>query len=79
MARRPLRLVPPYISEATIHECQDLLDAAKRGDLVGIAFIAIGKREYHVNAVGQASERPTLTRGMIRVLDDLLRDRMKSS
>lgn len=78
--RRPqhqLQLVAPRPSEATVNKLRELLQAAERGELVGLAFVALSARNFTVDAVGQANERPTLARGMLQVLDDLLRDRQK--
>lgn len=72
-----LRLLPPPPSAATIKELEELLKEARAGNIVGLAYIALASKGYSVNIVGQANARPTLTRGMIRVLDDLLRDRMQ--
>lgn len=73
--RRHLRLVPPKLSEETIRELETLLRDARAGITVGLAYVAIAANNYTVNAVGQANARPTMTRGMLRVLDDLLRER----
>lgn len=72
----PIRLLPPAPSESTIKELETLLEDAKAGKVVGLAYIALAPKSYTVNSVGQANIRPTLTRGMIRVLDDLMRDRI---
>jgi hypothetical protein len=72
-----LRLLPPKISDETVRECQQLLESALSGELVGIAYVAISRNNYSVNAVGQASDKPTTARGMVPVLDELLRDRQR--
>jgi hypothetical protein len=73
--RHHLQLVPPRVSEDTIRELRKLLADAERGQLVGLAYAAFCLKTYTVNAVGQANARPTMARGMLRDLDDLLRDR----
>lgn len=72
-----LRLLPPAICHKTIRELEELLSAAKAGQVVGIAYIALSAGSYMVDSVGEANERPTLTRGMIRELDDLLSARIR--
>jgi hypothetical protein len=72
---KPLQLVEPRPSRATIKKLRDLLEAAERGELVGIALVEIYRKQYTVDAVGQADARPTMTRVMMEDLRDLLRDR----
>jgi hypothetical protein len=72
--RRHLHLVAPRPSEATVKELEMLLEGARAGQVIGLAYVALSASHYTVNAVGQACERPTLARGMLQVLEDLLRD-----
>jgi hypothetical protein len=75
MPRRHLTLVPPSSSEETCSELKRLLRDAQAGKIVGLAYVAITPRAYSVDAVGAARDRPTFTRGAIRALDDLMRER----
>lgn len=57
----------------TVGCLEELLDDARRGELLGIAFAALyGDHYYVVDATGGARTEPTYSRGMIRRLDDLL-------
>lgn len=77
--KKVLRLVPPPVNQATIDKLQELLGEALSAELVGVAFIAIYREGYSVDAIGEADTRAPLTRGLVQVLEDLLRDRMRRS
>lgn len=65
--------MPPEVSRETMFELRTRLQDAERGDLIGIAFVAIYRaNEYHVGLVGQARLAPTFTRGTLCFLDDEL-------
>jgi len=69
----PFRLVQDTISSDTVKALEQLLTAAKKGQVIGIAFVAMYKqRKYIANAAGEARRSPTFTRGMIAALDDAL-------
>lgn len=71
----PFRLVTRTISHDTIEALSTLLDQAKRGDLIGVAFAAMyNEGGYLVDAAGEAHKSPTFARGMIKALDDKLRE-----
>lgn len=66
-------LLKPGVSRDTIDCLTTLLDQAKKGDLVGLAFGAIMRNSnYSVHATGAARHNPTFTRGIVRALDDKL-------
>lgn len=72
-ARPPFRLVKRHPSPDTVATLETLLAAAKSGNLIGLAFVAMyAGREYEASTVGEARRNPTFTRGMIRALDDTL-------
>lgn len=72
--KRPI-LLKESSSDDTIACLEHLLDKAKRGELVGLAFGAIMRRShYMVHATGAASQNPTFARGVIAALDDHLRE-----
>lgn len=74
----PFALVPDSLSTDTIECLEQLLEHAKRGDLVGIAFAAMLKRRgYIVNSAGEAHRNPTFARGMIASLSDQLGQRVR--
>lgn len=65
------RLVPDHISDDTVLALEQLLEHAKRGQLIGLAFVGMyRRREYIVNVTGEAKRSPTFTRGMLMALDD---------
>lgn len=70
---KPLVLVPDSISTDTVQCLQQLLKHARQGDIVGLGFVAMLKgRQFIANTAGAAHIDPTLTRGMLRGLDDKL-------
>lgn len=69
----PFTLIPDSISHDSIEALQTLLIEAKNGDLIGLAFTAMyRKRNYVVNAAGEAHRNPTFALGMVMVLIDYL-------
>jgi hypothetical protein len=71
--RPPFTLIEEGTSGDTIECLETLLEAARRGDLIGIAFAAMyKKRSYITHAAGEAHRNPTFARGMVATLDDLL-------
>jgi hypothetical protein len=63
-------------------ECFDelvrLMGQAFKGELIGIAFVAMYSEQegggYAVNAIGEAGACPTFARGCVKALDDCLKD-----
>lgn len=53
---------------------EDLLAEARAGRLIGFAYVAMRlERSYSVGAAGETRRSPTLTRGMLLLLDDELK------
>lgn len=74
----PFILIPDTISNDTVKCLEQLLDHAKRGDVIGIAFAAMLKRRgYIVNTAGEAHRNPTFARGMVSALNDQLGKRVR--
>lgn len=72
--RPPFRFVGTAPSDDTIEALKELLAAAKRGELIGVAFAAMfRRREYVVGYTGECARNPTFTRGMVADLHDDLR------
>lgn len=70
----PFRLVPDDLSHDTVAALQSLLDDAKEGRVIGVAFAAMYKRrEFIVNTAGEAHRNPVFTRGMLACLNDTLK------
>jgi hypothetical protein len=69
----PFTLMPDRISHDSVEALETLLSEAKRGDLIGLTFTAMyRKRNYVVNAAGEAHRNPTFALGMVEVLNDYL-------
>lgn len=70
----PYTLVRDHISHDTVECLEQLLEAARSGHVVGLAFAAMMKRKrYMVNVAGEAFRDPTFTRGAIASIEDELR------
>lgn len=69
----PYRLVPDNISHDTVEALSALLDAAKAGEITGIAFACtLRKMRYITNVAGTCYTNPTFARGMVAFLSDQL-------
>lgn len=69
----PFQLVRNGFSEDTVKTLEHLLAEAKKGNMIGMAFVAMyQRREYTAHAAGEARRNPTFTRGMLASLDDFL-------
>lgn len=68
-------LLRPYAASQadTISALEDLLQDARPGELIGLAYVAMRlDRGYSVGVAGETKRSPTFTRGMLRLLDDEL-------
>lgn len=74
MDRVVLQLVPAHASQETVAVLRDMLGQAERGEIIGLAFVAMRVANYTVDAVGLARRSPVVARGMLADLKDLLRD-----
>jgi hypothetical protein len=69
----PFRLVPDTLSTDTIQCLSELLEHAKNGQVIGLAFAAIYKgRRFIVNAAGECHRNPRYTRALVDDLHDAL-------
>lgn len=69
----PAQLLKDAISRDTVEALEQLLEAAKAGEISGIAFaISLRGRRFVTNTAGACYRDPTLSRGMIAALDDEL-------
>lgn len=68
--RRPYTLaVIDGVSRDTIECLSALLEAAKRGEVIGVCYAAMHKkRQYTVHACGEAHRNPTFSSGMVSAL-----------
>jgi len=77
--KRPFTLIPDMVSTDTVECLQLLLQRAKAGEVIGLAFAAMLKqRAYIVNTTGEAHRNPTFARGMVAALDDELGQRTRN-
>lgn len=75
--KAPFILVPDSLPNDTIACLEQLLEHARRGEVIGLAFAAmLKKRGFIVNSSGEAHRNPTFSRGMLRALDDKLGQRV---
>lgn len=66
-------LIRDHISRDTVEALTQLLEAAKNGEVTGIAFGAfLRNRKYITNVAGTCFHNATTARGMICALDDEL-------
>ncbi len=81
MTRRPpFQLIahPAALSTDTVECLEQLLDEARCGKLIGLAFAAMYRnRKYLPEACGEAHRNPTFARGMVAALHDLLGRRQR--
>lgn len=71
--KRTYRLVPDRISDDTVVALEELLEDARAGRLIGMAFAGMyQQRKYIVNTTGEVTRSPTFARGMVAVLDDYI-------
>lgn len=76
--RPPFRLIPDNVSTDTVEALELLLDRARRGEVIGLAYAAmLRQRTYIVNTAGEAYRNPTFSRGMVAALDDQLSGRVQ--
>jgi len=68
-----VQLVPPACSVETVQTLEFLLNEAKAGRVVGLAYIALqpGHR-YDIDVTGEAGQDPEFVLGLTRVLETQL-------
>lgn len=70
-----LSLVPNSANAATVKSLEALLEAARSGQVVGIAFAAaLPGHRYVADAAGVYVDDPLAGRGAVAMLDESLRD-----
>jgi hypothetical protein len=78
MKRPPFSLVKDGISTETTEALEQMLELARRGELIGLAFAGmLRQRKFFVNTAGEAHRSPVFARGMVAALDDELSERAK--
>jgi hypothetical protein len=72
------RLVPDRLSEDTFYNLHQLYEEAKRGGIVGLAYVAMYKnRTFITDTAGECRRNPVFARGLLLELDDELSQRTK--
>lgn len=67
------QLIHESISSDTVEALEQLLDGAKRGEVIGIAYaLMLKRRRFMIDCAGEACQSPLLARGAVAVLDDHL-------
>lgn len=76
----PFTLLPvDAVSHDTVKCLERLLEQARAGEAIGIAYAVMYKRrKFAVHMCGEAHRNPTFTRGMIAALDDELGFRVRA-
>jgi hypothetical protein len=73
-----MKLVQTEVSTDTVHCLERLLADARAGKVVGIVYGVIFKRRnFSVNACGEAHRSPVFARGVLATLDDELSQRVR--
>lgn len=69
--QRPFRLAPGHVSDDVVEALQYLLDEAKRGEVLGIAYVAqLKQRSFIADTAGEAHRNPLFSIGMVRILEE---------
>lgn len=73
MERGKLFLVKPQADNDTVEVLTELRDAATRGEIVGLIYVALHRGSgYSGDVVGVAKDNPILCRGLVGTLWDKL-------
>jgi hypothetical protein len=65
--------VPGYHSHETIRALEQLLERARRGEVIGVAYAAMyRRRRYIISCAGEADRNHTFTIGMLQVFSSKL-------
>lgn len=68
-----LYLVKQLEDSDTVKALIKLLEAARAGEVIGLAFVALHHQDaYSADIVGQACRSPLLSRGICRALEDAI-------
>jgi hypothetical protein len=69
----PFLMIADKVSTDTVECLELLLQRARSGEVIGLAFCAMLKqRAFIVNTAGEAHRSPVFARGMVAALDDEL-------
>lgn len=69
MIKSVFKLADEAVSHETVEALESLLNKAKNGDVIGIAFVAMNKqRTYNTNTAGELHRNMTFAVGTLMVL-----------
>lgn len=70
-----LKEVRPPVDQDTVECLEHLLAHAKAGKVIGLAFVALcPRRQFIKHTTGAVHQERVYTRGMLRELDDMIRE-----
>lgn len=76
--KRRIIAMPEERSHDTVACLEHLLEKARKGEIIGIAYAAMcRRRSFMFDTAGEAHRNPTYTRGMLAALDDDIGIRMR--
>jgi hypothetical protein len=76
--KRSVVVAPETLSHDTVQCLEQLLDKARKGEIIGLAFAAMcRRRQYMVDTAGEAHRNLTYARGMVCALNDELGQRIR--
>lgn len=71
----PYQLVREHLSTDTVEALEQILESARRGDVIGISYaLMLRRQKYLVDCAGEACTNPFLARAGVAVLDDHIAD-----
>ncbi len=71
----PYQLISTTLSKDTIEACEQLLESARAGNVIGLGVVVVLRgRRFLVDVIGEANRDPIFTRGALHALDDCLRE-----
>lgn len=69
--QQPFRLAPGHVSDDVIESLEYLLAEARRGEVLGIAYVAqLKQRAFIVDTAGESHRNPLFSIGMVRILEE---------
>ena len=69
-----LKLTPRVVNDATVDALSALLEDAKAGKLLGLAYVALLDQDrYTADLIGSVNDHKLLARGLCAALEDTLR------
>jgi hypothetical protein len=69
--KQPFALAGEHPSTDTVAVLVELLDLARSGQLIGVAYVGMFKRRHlQTGTTGEASRSPVFTVGAVRVLEE---------